>query len=37
MEEVAMTNVQRDIQRKLRVLQHAEKVGNARKGGVRGN
>ncbi len=26
-----MTNKQRDIQRKLRVLQHAEKIGNARK------
>lgn len=26
-----MTNEERDIQRKLRVLQHAEKVGNARK------
>ena len=26
-----MTNEERDIQRKLRVLQHAEKIGNARK------
>ncbi len=26
-----MTNDERDIQRKLRVLQHAEKIGNARK------
>jgi len=26
-----MTNEQREIQRKLRVLQHAEKIGNARK------
>ena len=26
-----MTNEQRDIQRKFRVLQHAEKIGNARK------
>ena len=26
-----MANEQRDIQRKLRVLQHAEKIGNARK------
>ena len=26
-----MTNEARDIQRKLRVLQHAEKIGNARK------
>ena len=31
MEEVFMTNEERDIQRKLRVLQHAEKIGNARK------
>jgi hypothetical protein len=31
MEEVFMTNEKRDIQRKLRVLQHAEKIGNARK------
>ena len=31
MEEVSMTNEERDIQRKLRVLQHAEKIGNARK------
>jgi len=31
MEEVFMTNDERDIQRKLRVLQHAEKIGNARK------
>jgi len=27
-----MTNEERDIQRKLKVLQHAEKIGNARKG-----
>jgi len=26
-----MTNEEHDIQRKLRVLQHAEKIGNARK------
>lgn len=26
-----MTNEERDIQRKLKVLQHAEKIGNARK------
>ncbi len=26
-----MTNGEREIQRKLRVLQHAEKIGNARK------
>jgi transposase-like protein len=26
-----MTSEERDIQRKLRVLQHAEKIGNARK------
>ncbi|MDG1334579.1 MAG: IS481 family transposase, partial [Tateyamaria sp.] len=26
-----MTNEERDIQRKLRVLRHAEKIGNARK------
>lgn len=25
-----MTNEERDIQRKLKVLQHAEKIGNAR-------
>ena len=31
MEEVSMTNEERDIQRKLKVLQHAEKIGNARK------
>ena len=31
MEEVFMTNEERDIQRKLKVLQHAEKIGNARK------
>ena len=31
MEEVFMTNEERDIQRKLSVLQHAEKIGNARK------
>jgi len=31
MEEVFLTNEERDIQRKLRVLQHAEKIGNARK------
>ena len=31
MEEVFMTNDERDIQRKLRVLQHAEKIVNARK------
>jgi hypothetical protein len=31
MEEVSMTNEERDIQRKLRVLRHAEKIGNARK------
>ena len=30
-EEVFMTNEQREIQRKLRALQHAEKIGNARK------
>ena len=29
MEEVFMTNEERDIQRKLKVLQHAEKIGNA--------
>ena len=26
-----MTNEERDIQRKLKVLQHVEKIGNARK------
>ena len=26
-----MSNEERDIQRKLKVLQHAEKIGNARK------
>jgi hypothetical protein len=26
-----MTNEERDIQRKLKVLRHAEKIGNARK------
>jgi len=31
MEEVFMTNEERDIQRKLKVLQHVEKIGNARK------
>ena len=31
MEEVFMTYEDRDIQRKLRVLQHAETIGNARK------
>ena len=31
MEEVSITNEERDIQRKLRVLQHAEKIDNARK------
>lgn len=30
-EEVFMTNEERNIQRKLKVLQHAEKIGNARK------
>ena len=30
-----MTNKERDIQRKLRVLQHAEKIGNARKAGLK--
>jgi transposase len=30
-EKVFLTNEERDIQRKLRVLQHAEKIGNARK------
>ena len=30
MEEVLMANEELDIQRKLRVLQHAEKIGNAR-------
>ena len=30
-----MTNEERDIQRKLKVLQHAEKIGNARNGAVK--
>lgn len=30
-EEVCMTNEERDIQRKLKVLQHTEQIGNARK------
>jgi hypothetical protein len=31
MEEVFMTNEERNIQRKLRAFQHAEKIRNARK------
>lgn len=30
-EEVIMTNEERDFQRKLRVLRHTEKIGNIRK------